>query len=61
MGRERLRAERRELLARVDALLEPPMVVLGLTFLVLVVVDLSGLPMTPAERAWVERADDAIY
>ena len=58
---ERLRAERRELAVRLDALLEPPMVVLGLVFLVLVVLDLSGTPMTPEERAWVQRADDAIY
>lgn len=59
--RARLRAERLELLARVETILEPPMVVLGLIFLVLVVLNLSDLPMTPGEREAVQRADDAIY
>jgi voltage-gated potassium channel len=56
-----MHAERLELLARIEAILDPPMVVLGLVFLVLVALSLFQAPMTPSERSAVERADDVIY
>ncbi len=61
IGPARMHAERLELLARIEAILDPPMVVLGLVFLVLVALTLFQAPMTPSERSAVERADDVIY
>lgn len=57
----RLRAERELLLRNVEAVADPVMVVLGIAFVVLLVVQVAGVPLTPAELAFVGRADDAIY
>jgi len=58
---EREHAERSELLAHLQALIEPVMVGLGLVFLVLLVVDFGGAAETPAQRLWLDRALTAIW
>lgn len=58
--REQERAERFELLDNVQAILEPLMVVLGLVFLGLLVVDYGDLA-TGQGRVWLDRALWTIY
>ncbi|HEV2109005.1 MAG TPA: ion transporter [Thermomicrobiales bacterium] len=60
INRERERVERFELLANIQAVLEPLMVVLGLVFLLLLVVDYGDLA-TGQGRAWLDRALWMIY
>ena len=54
-------AERFELLGQIQDVLEPVMVVLGLVFLGLLVVEYSGLRLSAAREAWLDRAETAIY
>lgn len=46
---------------RYEAAADPLMVFLGLTFLVLLVVDFANLPLTPTEQAWVRATNFVIY
>jgi voltage-gated potassium channel len=48
-------------LSRYEAAADPLMVFLGLTFLVLLVVDFANLPLTPRELAWLRAANLIIY
>jgi voltage-gated potassium channel len=48
-------------LRRYEAMAEPLLVVLGLDFLVLIVVDLANLPLTPLEQAIVRASTPVIY
>ena len=48
--RQTVRAERAELLRHIQDLLEPLMVVLGLIFLALLVVEYSGLRLSDADQ-----------
>ena len=59
--RDEVRAERAELLGHLQAGLEPVMIVLGLVFLGLLVVDYSGLKLSAEQRAWVDRGETGIY
>ena len=56
-----LHAERDDLLAQLHDLLDPLMIGLGLLFLVLLLVDLSGLALGPDEARWLNRALTAIW
>ncbi len=60
-GRKAAEAERWELLGHIQVALEPLMVVLGLVFLVVLLIDYSGANLTDAQRAWLDRASWAIY
>jgi voltage-gated potassium channel len=51
-----VQAERWELLGHVQRLLDPLMIALGLAFLVLLVIDFSGIILSPQQRAWLDRA-----
>jgi voltage-gated potassium channel len=55
------RAERSELLAQIQDVLEPVMVGLGLVFLALLIVDYAGWAGSAAQAAWLNRALDWIY
>ena len=56
-----MEAERSELLEQLQDVLEPLMIVLGLIFLGLLVVEYSGLRVSPGTEAWLNRAETAIY
>lgn len=56
-----VRDARAQLLRHVEALLEPVMVLLGLVFLGLLVLNYSGLRLTPAEQDAVGRGLELIY
>ena len=56
-----VRSERLELLAHVQAALEPLMVVLGVVFLGLLVVEFSAIELSAAQRRWSSRAQWTIY
>ncbi len=58
---EREQAERAELLEHIQELIEPLMVGLGLTFLVLLAIDFAEMATTPAQRLWLDRAMTAIW
>ncbi len=58
--RSALYTERADLLDQLHDLLDPLMVGLGLLFLVLLLVDLSGLPLRPDEARWLNRTLTAI-
>ncbi len=60
-GRKAAEAERWELLGYIQAALEPAMVVLGLVFLLILLIDYSGADLTEAQRIWFDRASWAIY
>lgn len=60
-GRKAAEAERWELLGHIQAALEPVMVVLGLVFLTILLIDFSGTDLTDAQHAWLDRASWAIY
>lgn len=60
-GKSALDGERDDLLDQIHDLLDPLMVGLGLLFLVLLLVDLSGLPLRPDEARWLNRALTAIW
>jgi len=53
--------ERFELLHHLEALLEPLLASLGLVFLALLLIDLSGALTTPAQRFWLDRAITVIW
>ena len=59
--RAAVRSERLELLAHLQAVLEPTMVVLGLIFLVLLLIDYSGAALTAGQRRWLDRTLTAIW
>ncbi len=54
-------AERWELLGHLQNLLEPVMVALGLAFLVLLVIDFSGIALSAAQRVWLDWALTTIW
>jgi voltage-gated potassium channel len=56
-----VRSERDELLAHLEDLLEPLMVVLGLVFLVLLLLDFSGVALTHRQRAWLDGTFQTIW
>jgi len=56
-----VRSERSELLAHLQAILEPLMVGLGLVFLVLLLVDFAGPDLSERGQTWVDRAVTAIW
>ena len=60
-GREAVRSERFELLKQLEEVFEPLMVVLGLIFLGLLVVEYSGLRVSRATEDWLNRAENGIY
>ena len=55
------RSERLELLHHIEAILEPLLASLGLLFLGLLLVDLSGAVTTPEQRLWLDRAINVIW
>ena len=55
------RAERWELLGHLQRLLDPMMVILGFVFLALLIIDFSGMPLSPTQRAWLDRGMTAIW
>jgi len=55
------RAERSELLAQIQDVLEPVMIGLGLVFLALLIVDYAGWAGSAEQAAWLNRALDWIY
>lgn len=55
------RSERLELLHHIEAFLEPLLASLGLLFLGLLLVDLSGSVTTPQQRLWLDRAINVIW
>lgn len=55
------RSERLELLHHLEAFLEPLLASLGLLFLGLLLVDLSGSVTTPQQRLWLDRAINVIW
>jgi len=59
--RRRADSERVELLEHIQALLDPLMVVLGLVFLVLLIVDFAAADLSAGQRAWLTRATTAIW
>jgi voltage-gated potassium channel len=59
--RATLDAERERLLRQVEAIGDPIMIGLGLVFLVLLLLQVSSVPLTDGEQAFVNRADDVIY
>jgi voltage-gated potassium channel len=60
-GSERTKFEREELLHHLEAFLEPLLASLGLLFLALLFVDLSGAVTTPEQRFWLDRAINVIW
>lgn len=61
-GRERrAESERSELLDHLQALLDPLMVVLGLVFLVLLLLDFADPGLSPPQCAWLDRATTGIW
>ncbi len=59
--RARAEPERFELLDHLQALTEPLMVVLGLVFLVLLLVDFAAPDLSAVQRTWLDRATIAIW
>ena len=59
--RASVRSERLELLTHVQAALEPLMVLLGVVFLALLVVELSAVELSAAQQRWSSRAQWTIY
>ena len=53
--------ERWELLGHLQNLLEPVMVALGLAFLALLVIDFSGITLSPEHRVWLDWALTTIW
>ncbi|MDQ3468031.1 MAG: ion transporter [Chloroflexota bacterium] len=56
-----IHSERLELLAHLEAMLEPIMLMLGLLFLGLLAFEYSGVDFTPVEKRWIDRAETTIY
>ncbi|MDQ3673379.1 MAG: ion transporter [Gemmatimonadota bacterium] len=56
-----IHSERLELLAHLEAMLEPIMMMLGLLFLGLFAFEYSGVDFTPLEKSWIDRAETTIY
>jgi voltage-gated potassium channel len=60
-GDPHVQAERWELLGHLQRVLEPMMVALGLAFLVLLVIDFSGITLSAEQRGWLDWALTAIW
>lgn len=57
----RTTSERVELLRHLEALLEPLLASLGLVFLAILLLDLSGVLDTPEQQLWLDRAINVIW
>ena len=53
--------ERWELLGHLQNLLEPLMIALGLAFLALLIIDFSGITLSPEQRVWLDWALTTIW
>ncbi len=56
-----VRDERWELLGHVQGALEPVMVVLGLVFLLLLLIEFADVELSRAQRLWIDRLNWGIY